>query len=140
MKQELLDDFKEFLVNYRASWNSLNASRIMSHTSKELKARWAGKDTQIDEWGYEGADEGWKQAYQSYEGRNPIWHFDDILIEVNNQQQGVAVFWVSFEIDDKKTNSKKLFIETFRKEDNEWKKIREYVENDFSNEESILHN
>jgi len=39
---------------------------------------------------------------------------------------------VSFEIDGELTDSKLLFMETFRKENNEWKKIREYVENGFS--------
>ncbi|NHM31914.1 hypothetical protein [Neobacillus terrae] len=138
MTQSLLDDFKKFLLGYRASWNSLNATSMSFHSSKDLKVRWAGPEALTSDWGYKEAAEGWKQAFQMYEGRNPKWHFEDVLVEINNQQEGVAVFWVSFEVDGKMTEVKLLFVESFRKEKDEWKKIREYVENSFSVFSSIL--
>ena len=133
MTQSSLADFKEFLVEYRASWNSLDARRMASHSSKDLKVRWANTDSCIADWGYEEAEEGWKQAYKMYEGRNPQWSFDDVLIEINQQQEGVAIFWVRFSLDGQMLQNKLLFIETFRQENEEWKKIREYVENSFNN-------
>ncbi|MGG3564801.1 hypothetical protein ABES03_24695 [Neobacillus rhizosphaerae] len=133
MKQLSLVDFKEFLVEYRASWNSLDARRIASHSSKDLKVRWANPESSIADWGYEEAKEGWKQAYKMYEGRNPQWSFDDVLIEMNQQQEGVAIFWVRFSLDGQMLQNKLLFVETFRQENGEWKKIREFVENSFDN-------
>ncbi|MDR6123621.1 hypothetical protein QFZ87_003218 [Bacillus sp. SLBN-46] len=133
MKQLSLADFIEFLVEYRASWNSLDARRMARHSSKDLKVRWANPESGIADWGYEEAEEGWKQAYKMYEGRNPQWSFDDVLIEMNQQQEGVAIFWVRFSLDGQMQQNKLLFVETFRQENGEWKKIREFVENSFDN-------
>ena len=132
MEQSLLNDFKSFLGAYRDSWNSLDAERMSAHNSKELKVRWAAPEDIASDWGYEEEKEGWKQAYQQYEGRSPKWHFEDVLIDINNQDEAVAVFWVRFEVDGEMIGVKLLFTETFRKEQGEWKKVREYVENQFS--------
>lgn len=134
MPKHLLDNFKEFLADYRASWNSLDPANISSHASKDLKVRWANPNARISDWGYDEAFAGWKQAYKMYEGRNPQWFFEDILVEINQQQEGVAVFWVSFALDGEKIQDKLLFVESFRKENGEWKKIREYVENSFASQ------
>jgi len=131
MSEKILDDFKKFLLQYRKSWNSMDATRMARHSSKELKARWADPTGVVNDWGYENAKKGWKQAYEMYEGRNPKWYFEDIFVDINAQDEGVAVFWVRFEVDGNMTESKLLFTETFQKENNEWKKIREYVENGF---------
>ncbi|MGP4079410.1 hypothetical protein ACTWQL_05795 [Pseudalkalibacillus sp. R45] len=131
MTNELLNDFKQFLERYRESWNSLDAKKMVNHTSKELKARWALPELTLDDWGYERAREGWEQAYQSLERINPRWMFEDILIEINKQQEGIAVFWVTLELDGELIDDKLLFVETFHKENGEWKKVREYVETNF---------
>ncbi|MEK5441073.1 hypothetical protein [Fredinandcohnia sp. FSL W7-1320] len=133
MEQTLLRDFKSFLVEYRKSWNSSDAERMSEHQSNQMKVRWANPDTIVSDWTFDEAKQGWVQAYKLYQGRSPKWIFNDILIEINKQQEGVAVFWVYFEVDGEMTDVKLLFVETFRKENNEWKKIREYVENSFSN-------
>jgi hypothetical protein len=133
MEQTLLEEFKEFLVEYRASWNSSDAERMSAHQSRDLKVRWANPDAIVSDWGNEEAKQGWVQAYKQYQGRNPKWIFEDVLVEINKQKEGVAVFWVSFKVNEEMTDAKLLFVETFRKENNEWKKIREYVENSFTN-------
>src|SRR5690625_3263763 len=92
----MLNDFKSFLVQYRESWNSMDGTRMANRSSGELKARWAEPEAGINDWGFEGAREGWKQAYGMYEGRNPKWYFRDVLVDINAQNEGVAVFWVSF--------------------------------------------
>ncbi|RPF50136.1 DUF4440 domain-containing protein [Aquisalibacillus elongatus] len=131
--EQLLKDFKAFLHKYREDWNSTNAEQMSSNSSKQLKVRWANPDAEVSDWGYEETKEGWKQAYGQFEGRNPKWSFEDVLVDVNKQQEGVAIFWVKFELDGKMTGEKLLFTETFRKENGKWKKIREYVENGFFN-------
>lgn len=132
MDQNLLNEFKEFLKTYRDSWNSTDVSRIMAHTSETLKARWAAPEAAVSDWGYAEAESGWAEAYQAYRDQNPKWYFEDVLVEINAEQEGVAIFWCSMELDGKITGSKMLFVETFRKENGEWKKIREYVENGFT--------
>ncbi len=139
MEQTLLEDFKGFLGEYRDSWNSLDAERMSAHNSKKLKAVWANPDSITSEWGNDEAKQGWIQAYQQYQGKNPIWHFEDVLININNQEEGVVVCWVSFELDGEMTDVKLLFTQTFQKENGEWKKIREYVENSFANERQKMH-
>jgi hypothetical protein len=133
MDQKLLRDFKNFLVEYRESWNSSNAEMMSAHQSNEMKVRWANPETIVSDWGFNEAKQGWVQAYKQYQVRNPKWTFNDVLIEINKHQEGVAVFWVNFELDGEMVDVKLLFVETFRKENKEWKKIREYVENTFTN-------
>jgi hypothetical protein len=128
MNEDLMEDFKDFLVKYRVSWNSCNADEIMKHVSKELRTRWADTEQYTSDWGYEEAYSGWKQAFAAYKDREPEWKFEDLVTEINEKQEGIAVFMVRFKIDGSILNIKKLFVETFRKEDGEWKKIREYVE------------
>jgi hypothetical protein len=53
--QDLLEDFKIFLVKYRESWNSCNDGEIMKHVSKELRTRWADTEHLILDWGYKEA-------------------------------------------------------------------------------------
>lgn len=99
----------------------------------ELKVRWANPDTIVSDWSNEEATQCWVQAYKQYEERKPKWIFEDELIEINKQKEGVAVFGVRFIVDGEMTDVTFLFVETFRKENHEWKKIRKYVENSFSN-------
>ncbi|HET7628000.1 MAG TPA: hypothetical protein VFK44_06375 [Bacillales bacterium] len=132
MKASLMQDFQLFLEQYRESWNGLDAAAMSNYASKQLKVRWANPETVVADWGTENAEQGWKQAYERYRGRNPKWRFEDVLVEINEQQEGVAVFWVTFEVDGNPSDAKLLFVEAFRKEKGEWKKIREYVENKFS--------
>lgn len=110
---------------------------MSAHQSKDLIVRWANPDAEVSDWGADAAKEGWYQAYKQFEGRNPKWHFEDLFIDINSQQEGVAVFLVTFELDGSLVNSKLLFAETFRQEQGEWKKIREYVENGFSLEQKV---
>jgi hypothetical protein len=128
MTQDLLEDFKAFLMRYRESWNSCDVEEIIKHSSKDLKVRWADTESCVADWGYNEAKVGWNQAYTSYEGRNPVWHFEDIVTEINANQEGITVFWIRFEIDGSFLDIKMLFNETFQQENGEWKKVREYVE------------
>jgi len=93
MPLTLLEEFQAFLNEYRACWNSSNAERMTSHHSKHLKVRWANLENTVSDWGYEEAKRGWVQAYQQYQGRNPEWLFEDVIIEINNNEEAVAVFW-----------------------------------------------
>ncbi len=54
----LLEDFKDFLVKYRTSWNSLNSKRMLAHHSKDLEVRWAGPETIVSDWGFDEAEHG----------------------------------------------------------------------------------
>jgi hypothetical protein len=132
---KMLDHFNEFLVEYRKAWNSCKVEEIMNYTSRDFKARWADVESVVSDWGYQEAYDGWEGAYSTYEGRGPEWHFEDVSIEINQYQEAVAVFWVRFKIDGSILPIKKLFIEAFRIEDGQWKKIREYVELPIKTEE-----
>ncbi|MFE8702842.1 hypothetical protein ACFYKX_19745 [Cytobacillus sp. FJAT-54145] len=137
MAKELLADFKEFLISYREAWNSLDEAQIVCHSSNALQVRWASHKEIVSDWDYNGSEVGWKQAYESYKGRNPKWYFEDILTEINKNKEAIAVFWVKFEIDGEIFENKLLFVETFRKEEGVWKKIREYVETSFSSSDAM---
>jgi hypothetical protein len=131
MSQVKLDEFKTFLVNYRNAWNSLDFRELGQYFSEDLQVRWAHPEGGVNDWVYESSLKGWEQAYKQYEGKNVKWYFEDVITEINKVQEGVAVFWVTFEIDGQLTDNRLLFLETFREQQGQWKKVREVVENGF---------
>jgi hypothetical protein len=131
MSQVKLDEFKSFLVNYRKAWNSLDVRELGQYFSENLQVRWAQPEGGVNDWGYQSSLKGWEQAYKQYEGKNVKWYFEEILTEINKVQEGVAVFWVTFEMDGQLTDNRLLFLETFQEEQGLWKKVREVVENGF---------
>lgn len=64
---------------------------MTNHSSNELKVRWAGPETEVNAWGYENAKEGWKQAYGMSEARNPKCYFQEIVVDINDQNEWVAI-------------------------------------------------
>ncbi len=124
-----LEDFETFFAKYQEVWNECNTDKMVNLLSPELAIRWTGPGTLVSDWGYEETKMGWAQAYEQYKGRNPKWHFDQIHITPANDEEVIAMFWVTFEIDGKFADVVKLFVQRFRKnENNEWKLIREYCE------------
>ncbi|MEA0555358.1 hypothetical protein U1P98_15095 [Lysinibacillus irui] len=124
----LLKEFEHFFQHYQDVWNGCNAEEMNAFLSKEIAIRWAGPEANISDWGYEEAKMGWEQAYQQYEGRQPKWHFKVLHITPATENEVIATFWVTFEIEGKLLDVVKLFIQRFRKEQNDWTLIREYCE------------
>jgi hypothetical protein len=129
---ELLSDFRSFFSRYQTAWNDCDAEQMGAFCSPELQVRWAYPDNQISDWGYDEACSGWHQAFESYSGRSPKWHFHEVLVTPVNDNEVLAVFWVTFELDGKPTNEINLFVETFRRELAGWQLIRSYVESSMS--------
>lgn len=128
MTDELLAEFEQFFVEYKRSWNTGDAADLLDQYSRDAKARWTDTGSDVSDWDYNDVKRGTETAYREYEGQNPVWHFEDVLLEITNEGEGIAVFLVGFECDGEFVDQKKLFVEAFRREDGEWKKIREYVE------------
>ncbi|MEB2279853.1 hypothetical protein LAV73_07530 [Lysinibacillus xylanilyticus] len=62
------------------------------------------------------------EAYKQYEGHDPKWHFKKLHITPASENEVIATFWVTFEIDEEFIDVVKLFVQRFRKEqNNEWK-------------------
>jgi hypothetical protein len=100
--------------------------------SPELQVRWAYPGNQVSDWGYDEACSGWYQAFESYSGRNPKWYFHEVFATPVSENEVLAVFWVTFELDGKPTKEVNLFVETFRREPTDWQLIRSYVESSMS--------
>ncbi len=125
----LMGDFQQFFMHYQNVWNSCNAQDMNAFMSRDIAIRWAGPEASISDWGYEEAKDGWLEAYQQYEGQNPKWHFKDLHITPASENEVIATFCVTFEINGQLVDAAKLFVQRFRKEqNNEWTLIREYCE------------
>lgn len=107
---------------------------MSSLCSSKLQVRWAYPGNQISDWGHEEARIGWSQAFEAYSGRKPKWHFQEVFVTPVNDNEVLAVFWVTFEMDGKPTMEINLFVETFRREPAGWQLIRSYVESSMSKE------
>ena len=130
MNEELLCDFERFFEEYKRSRNTGQEDDLLSHYSGDVRARWTETGPEVTDWDYDDVRSGTEEAYRRYEGKTPMWHFEDILPEVTDDRECVAVFFVSFELDREFVDEKVLFTEAERLEDGEWKKIREYAETD----------
>lgn len=86
------------------------------------------KTNKVSTWGYKEACEGWKQAYESYQGHHPKGHFKELAITPISSNEVLAVFWIRFEQDGQMTPDACLFVQAFRHNDDSWKLIRENVE------------
>ena len=128
MSEDLLGEFEDFFEEYKRSWNTGDAEDLLSHYSRDVRVRWSETGAEVSNWDYDEIKSGTEEAYRKYNGKNPKWHFEDILLEITDEGEGVAVFRVEFELDREFVDQTKLFVEAFRLENGEWKKIREYVE------------
>jgi len=127
--ETLIRDFEKFFIHYQEVWNGCNAEQISAFMSEDIVIGWGGPGHHIDDWGYEQAKIGWQQAYQQYEGHHPKWHFTVLHLTPATDNEVIATFWVTFETDGKLLDVVKLFVQRFRKEQNQdWKLIREYCE------------
>lgn len=131
------NDFQSFYSHYQKAWNSCDPNQMKALLSPQLNARWVWHNNdEIEEWGYEEACQGWVQAYEQYEGQDPKWHFKILHITPTCENEVLAVFWVTFELNGKSTGAVNLFVNTFQKEVEEWRLVREYCES--SMPESIV--
>ncbi|MFT9817299.1 hypothetical protein [Lysinibacillus sp. NPDC056185] len=135
----LIEDFQSFFNRFQKVWNGCNADEMNALISPDIEVRWVGPGTDISDWGYEEACNGWIEAFNLYEGHDPKWHFKELHITPASENEVIATFWVTFEMDGKFIDVVKLFVQRFRKEQNdEWKLIREYCEH--LNSESFISN
>ncbi|WAH38170.1 Cif family virulence factor [Alicyclobacillus dauci] len=125
---ELLSDFRNFLSKYQTVWNDCDARQMSAYCSPELQVRWAYPNNRISDWGHDEACSGWEQAFASYAGKSPMWHFHEVFVTSVNENEVLAVFWVTFELNGQPTKEIALFVQTFRRESAGWQLIREYVE------------
>ena len=130
----LIEDFQRFFIRYQEIWNSCIVEEMNALISKDIAVRWVGPGASISDWRYEETSDGWVQAYKHYEGHDPKWHFKVLHITPASENEVIATFWVTFEMDGESIDVVKLFVQRFRKEQNdEWKLIREYCEHLSSN-------
>jgi hypothetical protein len=129
---DLLSDFRISFNKYQSAWNNCDAERMSAFCSPELQVRWAFPGNHISDWGYDEARNGWHQAFESYSGQSPKWYFQEVFVTPVNDNEVLAVFWVTFELAEKPTKEINLFVETFRKEPTGWQLIRSYVESSIS--------
>lgn len=124
----ILEDFHIFFEQYKNIWNSCDLDNMISLLSPDLSIRWAGPGPDVSDWGYEQSRIGWKEAYKQYEGKQPKWSFRELLITPANQNEVIAIFWVTFSLEGKTKDVVKLFTQRFRREKSGWKLMREYCE------------
>lgn len=123
------EELEEIFAQYQEAWNSCDASRMNALLSEQLQVRWVWHNSnEIAEWGYENACKGWVEAFGKYKGENPKWHFKILHMTPTGENEGMAVFWATFELNGKSTGMVNLFVHTFQKEKGEWKLVREYCE------------
>jgi ketosteroid isomerase-like protein len=125
---DILSEFRVFFDDYQGAWNRCDAEQIASFCAPELVVRWAYPGNQTSDWGYREACDGWRQVFEAYAGRNPTWNFHEVCVTRVSENEVLAVFWVTFELDGGPTKEINLFVETFRRDTGGWRLIRSYVE------------
>lgn len=128
MKKTLLEDFEPFFVEFQRIWNSCHTEEMIVLLSPEITVRWAQPDGTVTDWGYKEACLGWAEAFDEYCGHDPKWTFHPLKLAQASENEVIAMYWVTFEMDGIAKAVVKLFIQRFRKEKTGWKLLREYCE------------
>jgi ketosteroid isomerase-like protein len=128
MYKDTMDDFRNFLQDYRNVWNQADAEGILSMYANDIKIRWAQPGNKVRDEDFSKAAQSWKQAIKHYAGKNPRWHFEDVTSAPISENEAFVAFWVTFELDGKPADTRAFFVEAFRRDAKGWKKIRSHVE------------
>ncbi len=128
MKNTLLEEFEQFFVEFQRIWNSCHTEKMIERLSPDIAVRWAQADGTVADWGYKEACLGWAEAFEAYCGHDPKWTFHPLKTAQASENEVIAMFWVTFEMDGVLKDVVKLFIQRFRKEESGWKLLREYCE------------
>lgn len=125
---DVMTEFQSFFKQYQQAWNGGDAKKLVGLFSKDLQVREAHAGNDISDWGYEQSLSGWQQAFDAYGSQGPKWHFHEVTVNQVSDDEVMAVFWVTFELNGKLTSGANFFVETFRREIEGWRLYRSYSE------------
>jgi hypothetical protein len=128
MYEDTMDDFRNFLKKYRDAWNQANAEGILSMYAQDVRIRWAQPGNKVRDENFSKAALSWREVVKRYAGKNPQWHFEDVVTAPISENEAFAAFWVSFELEGELADSRAFFVEAFRRDAGGWKKTRSHVE------------
>ncbi|MCA0972460.1 flavoprotein [Halobacillus litoralis] len=86
------------------------------------------RDGEHMDYGREESVEGWRQAFEHFEGQDMNWIYTNHSVTQTKADEWMAVFWVSVVIAGEPLPASNLFFDTFRYEDETWKLVRSYIE------------
>jgi len=122
------ESFRSFLDSYLDSWRNSSLSDINKILSKDYKAREISGGEVID-FGNEEAITGWEQGFAFARDKDNQWDLHEVAIIPLRKDEVMAILSATLVIDGKKLEAVSLFFQTFKKkENNEWKLIRSYIE------------
>lgn len=129
-------EFQSFYETFKQHARQQDLDFLKETLSDQLVAREIRQDEVID-YSYEASIEGWKQAFEHFKNKDMTWIYTDHSLTKLKENEWLASFWVSIELEGELLGSSNLFFNTYKKENDTWQLIRTYIEAGVQTPESV---
>ncbi|ARI79000.1 hypothetical protein [Halobacillus mangrovi] len=129
-------EFHSFYETFKEGARKHDLGFLKETISDQLVAREIRQDEVID-YSYEDSIEGWKQAFEYFQDKDMIWIYTDHSLTELKENEWLASFWVSIELEGELLDSSNLFFNTYKQEKGTWQLVRTYIEAGVQTPESV---
>lgn len=121
------NSFSIFLDTYLEAWRNSSLTDIKNYISQEYKAREV-TGGEIDDFGYGESLMGWEQGFNFAREQNAQWKINVLATIPIREDETMVILSATLVIQDKSVDTTNLFIQTFKKGENDWILVRSYIE------------
>lgn len=127
MEVVLSKTFRQFFDYYQEIWKICNFDGMKALISKDYQAREITKNV-CDDFGYEESLKGWREGFSFVQHNHGQWDLFEIGVIPLGKDEYMGILAASIVIGGKSLQNANLFFETFTYQDEEWKRVRSYIE------------
>ncbi|MGI8316347.1 hypothetical protein [Halobacillus mangrovi] len=120
-------EFHSYYGTFKERARKQDLDFLKETISDQLVVREIRQDEVID-YSYEDSIEGWKQAFGHFQDKDMTWIYTDHCLTELKENEWLASFWVSIELEGELLGSSNLFFNTYKKEKDTWQLVRTYIE------------
>ncbi|WP_404407927.1 flavoprotein [Jeotgalibacillus malaysiensis] len=126
--------FRKFLEFYLEVWRNSSLTDLKNIISKDYKAREISGGELVN-FGYEESITGWEQGFNFSKEKENKWDVNEVSIIPLREGEVMAILSATLMIGGKQLDHVSLFFQTCKKKENDdWKLIRSYIETGVANE------
>ncbi|PPA71140.1 flavoprotein [Jeotgalibacillus proteolyticus] len=110
-----------------SAWRRSSIQEMEKMISLDYQAReiTGGK---IVDYGFEESMKGWREAFTYVKSHAVEWKVEKVAVIPLREEEKMAVLWATMLVDGEQLSNANLFFDTFKKQGDGWKLIRNYTE------------
>lgn len=122
-----MQTFREFFTYYQEVWETCNFDGMKAIISKDYQAREITQGV-CEDFGYEVSLKGWREGFSFVQNNQGQWDLHEIGVIPLGKDEYMGILAASIVIGGKRLQNANVFFETFTYQDEEWKRVRSYIE------------